>query len=98
MWRVGVSFESNRPADEVRRQTVQPLGTVLFDGGWGIQTDHLEQPTGRQVDGCAVIEHLLVCEVHDFERALRFLRSQLEPQADIGTLRFHNLTDNRPIY
>jgi hypothetical protein len=98
MWKIGVSFESTEPLENLKRRVVDPVAVSLQHGGEGIYSNHLQQDTARREDGQAVIDHLLVFEVLDFKEGIRRVRTLMQEKMDPQAMRFHNLSDCRPIY
>lgn len=95
MDRVGVSFKSPLPADEIRQKYIQPLREAIESSRAGVYSNYLCQ---ADVDPAAPAEHLLMFQVLDFEQAIRLLRMTLESLGPPLELRFHNLDPSQPMY
>jgi hypothetical protein len=96
MHRVGISFQSELTADEVRQQFINPLRAALEEAHGGIYSNYLRQLDDNGGDGPA--EHLLVFQLFDFEEGLRLLRVTLEKIGVPGEASFHNLDPTQPMY
>lgn len=95
MDRIGVSFKSPLPADEIRRQYIQPLREAIETPRAGIYSNYLRQADDKPEEPA---EHLLMFHVFDFEKGLRLLRTAIETLGPPPELRFHNLDPSEPMY
>lgn len=95
MHKVGLSFRSTLSPDEVRTKYINPLRAALRREKEGIYSNHLRQVDPQTVD---TFEHLLVFEVHDFEKSLRLLRIELTAIGPPESAQFHNLDPSQPSY
>jgi hypothetical protein len=95
MHKVGLSFRSTLSPDEVRAKYINPLRAALRREKAGIYSNHLRQVDPQSVD---TFEHLLVFEVHDFEKSLRLLRMELTEIGPPESAQFHNLDPSQPAY
>jgi len=95
MDRIGVSFKSPLPADEIRRQYIQPLREAIETPRAGIYSNYLRQADDKPEEPA---EHLLMFQVFDFEKGLRLLRTAIETLGPPPELRFHNLDPSEPMY
>jgi hypothetical protein len=95
MHRIGVSFKSPLSPDEVLTRFIKPLRDRLEAEQGGIYSNYL-----RQVDPSydTPDEHLIVFIVHDFQIALRLLRTELQRIGVPGEVTFHNLDPSDPLY
>lgn len=98
MWKIGVSFESTEPFEALKRQIVDPVAKSLQNRGEGIYSNHLQQETSRRQVGKPIVDHLLVFEVPDFKDGIRQVRLLMQEKMDPASMRFHNLSDCRPLY
>lgn len=95
MNRIGLSFKSSLPPEEIRGRYIQPLREAIEQANAGIYSNYLRQ-ADAQVG--APDEHLMVFQVHDFEAGLRLLRTTAEQLGPIEGLLFHNLDPSEPMY
>ena len=95
MHKVGLSFRSTLSPDEVRTKYINPLRVVLRREKAGIYSNHLRQVDPQSLE---TTEHLLVFEVHDFEKSLRILRVELNSIGTPEGAQFHNLDPSQPTY
>lgn len=95
MHKIGLSFRSTLSPEEVRTQYINPLRAMLRREKAGIYSNHLRQVDPQSVD---TFEHLLVFEVHEFEKAIRLLRVELESLGPPDAAQFHNLDPSQPSY
>ncbi len=95
MHKIGLSFRSTLSPEEVRAKYINPLRATLRHDKAGIYSNHLRQVDPQSVD---TFEHLLVFEVHDFEKSLRLLRVELTTIGPPENFQFHNLDPSQPGY
>ena len=95
MDRIGLSFKSSLPPEEIRSRYVQPLREAIENARAGIYSNYLRQ---AEANPEAPEEHLLIFQVHEFETGLRLLRTTAEQLGPMSGLAFHNLDPSEPMY
>jgi hypothetical protein len=93
--RVGISFKSPLPSDEVQVRYIRPLRDALESDHAGIYSNYLRQ---ADADPDAPAEHLLVFQVRDFTTGLHLLRMKLDELGAPEGMMFHNLEPSEPMY
>jgi hypothetical protein len=95
MDRVGLSFRSDLTSEQVRKQFVEPLRSMLETERAGIYSNYFHQDRD---DPHQPTEHMLVFEVNEFKIGLRLLRTEAVKLGIGDGLLLHNLNPTEPPY
>lgn len=95
MDKIGIALRSEKSAESLRDDVIEPLRTALKEEKAGIYTNYLRQ---HDPDSEEPTEHLIVFEVNDFKKGIRVLRLTLDKLNLLEKVQFQNLNPSTPGY